>query len=171
MRAGVLVRDSARTVVPPHIVPLVATKTRDEITFGAYFDRLMLQTFANREQLARVSGVDATTIGRWIRGEKEPTLPALRAVAPHLGVRLADLMVKAGLATREELGTVGSPAPPGPPLTRAERTIRSRLMDPRHTERYRRAFHAALLRAIDGFDEVFEALQEAPPDVVPMRRR
>lgn len=141
------------------MVVAVAAKTQDETTFGEWFERLMLQSFANREQFGRAVGVDPTTIGRWIRGEKEPSLTHLRSVAPHLGVRLADLMVKLGMATREELGTVGSPPAPGPPLTRAERTIRSR-MTGNHTERYKRSFHAALLRAIEDFDIVVSEMAE-----------
>lgn len=137
----------------------VATKTQEDLTFGEYFERLMLQSFANREQLGRVAGVDPTTIGRWINNRKQPTLEGLRAVAPHLGVRLGDLMVRAGLATREELGMVGSPPPPGPPLSRAERTIRSRMVGD-HTERYKRSFHASLLRAINDFDEVVSDMAE-----------
>lgn len=169
MHAGTLVRDQARGVVSRHIVMAVAAKVQEELTFGDYFERLMLQTFANREQLGRAAGVDPTTIGRWINNSRVPNLDNLRAVAPHLGVRLGDLMVRAGLATKEELGTVGAPPPPGPPLTQAERIQRSRFIDPSKTERYKRAFHAAMLRAIGDFDEVVADLAASP--VEPRMRR
>jgi len=59
--------------------------------------------------LARATGITDTTIGRWIKGEKLPTIPNLRAVAPVLKVRLGDMMVQAGLATAAELGQTVAP--------------------------------------------------------------
>ncbi len=139
-------------------------------TFGEYFDRLVSAAgYGNVTALARASGVSHANLGKWINNTATPSVDALRRVAPLLGVRLGDLMIRAGLATREELGTVGAPPPPGPPLTRVERTIRSRMMG-NHTERYKRAFHASLERAVDDFDEVVADLAAAPAEPR-MRRR
>lgn len=151
MRAASLINDArpvyrGRASVPPVV------KTTASTPFGIYLDSLMEKAgFATPAALARASGVNDTTIGRWLKGEKEPTIPGLRAVAPHLHVRLGDLMIKAGLATAAELGLAGAPPPPLPPVIRdvLERLgARSPL-----SEKEKRMLQAHMRRALESFDE------------------
>lgn len=138
-------------------------RSKADVSFGEYFERLMLQSgFANRAILAEASGIDATTLGRWIRGEKAPTLDKLLLVAPHLGVRAGDLVVKAGLATREDLGMVGSPPAAGLPMPAVVRSIITRLAGPGLTERQKRALVNHLTYALEMFDEMVEEVANAP---------
>ena len=46
----------------------------------------------SRDDLAAASGLGATTIGTWERGEVQPTVPSLAAVARALKLRIADLL-------------------------------------------------------------------------------
>jgi transcriptional regulator with XRE-family HTH domain len=65
------------------------------------------QGYESDGDLEAVSGVSASLISRYQSGDITPTSQNLRKLAPHLGVRLGDLMVESGLATPEELGMVG----------------------------------------------------------------
>jgi transcriptional regulator with XRE-family HTH domain len=67
--------------------------------------------FSSDGDLEAASGVSASLISRYQAGEITPTPENLRKLAPVLGVRLGDLMVESGLATREELGMVAPPSP------------------------------------------------------------
>ena len=52
--------------------------------------------------LARASGLNYSVTHRWLAGEGVPSVDNLRAAAKPLGVPLLELMVWAGLITREE---------------------------------------------------------------------
>lgn len=99
--------------------------------FGWYLRRLMdAKGYESDADLDKVSGVDASLISKWQAGGKA-SLENLRKVAPHLGVRLGDLLVEAGMATPEELGMVGKPPklPPAvvdPGLREASEILESR---------------------------------------------
>jgi transcriptional regulator with XRE-family HTH domain len=140
---------------------------KDPATFGRYLELLMAEHgFQTKAELARASGVDATTIGRWVAGEKEPAIAGLRAIAPHLGVRLGDLMIRAGLASAAELGTVGAPPAPRAPLPPAVQRVMSRLLSPRYTERQKSALLAGIDRTTDSWEDVVSVPKEPQ-----MRRR
>lgn len=49
-----------------------------------------------RPELARRSGIDVRTIGRWINNEIRPTPDKLRQLAPVLGIDYAELLTAAG---------------------------------------------------------------------------
>jgi transcriptional regulator with XRE-family HTH domain len=121
--------------------------------------------FSTLADLSRASGVDATTIGRWVRGEKDPTIPLLRSVAPHLGVRLGDLLIRAGLATAAELGTIGAPPPPRAPLPPQVQRVLSILLNPRVPEQTK----ATLLSAIDRTTDIVQEMADRPAE--PQMRR
>ncbi|NUR70720.1 MAG: helix-turn-helix domain-containing protein [Hamadaea sp.] len=99
--------------------------------FGWYLRRLMdSHGFLSDGDLEAASGVSASLISRYQAGEITPTPENLRKLAPVLGVRLGELMVESGLATREELGMVAPPSPKprvDPVLADAQR----HLADPR----------------------------------------
>jgi len=161
MHAGTLARGVARVPSDAANLPVV-TRTRAAASFGEYFEALMKASgFANREMLAKVSGVDATTMGRWVKDGRPPTLDKLLAVAPHLGVRAGDLMVAAGLATREDLGMVGTPGPTLPPLPDVIIDIITRLAAPQ-TPRRRQALVNHLVYALEFFDRVVDEKENQP---------
>lgn len=136
------------------------------VSFGEYLERLMAERgFPTKTDLARAAKVEQTTIGRWMRGEMEPTLSGLRSIAPHLGVRLGDLIIAAGLATPAELGTVGSPPPPHAPLPPQLQRVVSIMLDPRVPE----ASKPTLLSAIGRTIELWEEMRQAPKE--PRMRR
>jgi transcriptional regulator with XRE-family HTH domain len=172
MHAGSQARGVA-TVADGRLTVLDVNKTRADSGFGEYFEKLMrVSGFANPAELGRASGIDPTSISRWIRGERPPTLDRLIMVAPHLGVRAGDLVVKAGLATREELGMIGDPpaAPEPPELRPVEHEIRQRLSDPTKTARHKRALENHLQYSLELFDEVVAQVENSPREPR-MRRR
>ncbi len=118
--------------------------------------------------LARAAGKDlsGSTIGRWASGENRPTLVGLRAVAPHLGVRLGDLLIKADLATAAELGTTGSPPPPRAPLPPELQRVVSLLLSPKYSQPAKASLLNAVARAIELWQEISEIPKEPQ-----MRRR
>lgn len=175
MRASVLV-DRARPVTPsaPN-VGAVTPKSPPAESFADYLDRLMAEAgFATAADLARASGTSESAISRWRGGNKSvrtapasaPTIEGLRAVAPHLGVRLGDLMIRAGLATAAELGTVGSPPPPRAPLPAALQRIVSILLSPQTTEQDARTLLGAVDQTVDTWLTIINSRREPQ-----MRRR
>lgn len=142
-------------------------KTPAPAAFGTYLVRLMAENgFSTLADLSRASGVDATTIGRWVRGEKDPTIPLLRSVAPHLGVRLGDLLIRAGLASAAELGTIGAPPPPRAPLPPELQRVVAILLNPRVSEQTK----VRLLGAIDRTTDIVQEVSERPGEPQ-MRKR
>lgn len=164
--ATTLVRDArADDPTAPTVtdVPRSATETE----FGAYLRRLMAENGFNRPaDLARAAKMPASSLSRWSDGTYTPTIDALRAVAPFLGVRLGDLMIKAGLATAAELGTVGAPPPPRAPLPPQLQRVVSILLNPKVSDNAKRV----LLSAIDRTIELWEEMRE-PPREPRMRKR
>lgn len=149
---------------PPSTLSQV-TKSPTQVSFGPYLQRLMAERGYTTADLSRACGVSEATIGRWIREEKEPALSTLRAAAPHLGVRLGDLIIAAGLATATELGTVGSPPPPRPPLPAQLQRIVALLLQPKITNESKRTLLNAVARAVDMWEEMRQ-----PPKEPRMRR-
>ncbi len=156
------------------IAGVVSTNLRDmpkksePATFGEYLDRLMAENgFSSPADLARATGTSESTISRWRAGvTKNITLDQLRAVAPHLGVRLGDLLIRAGLATPAELGTVGAPPPPRVPLPPELQQVVSLLLSPKYTDTAKRTLLAAIARTVGMWQELTD-----PPREPQMRRR
>lgn len=97
---------------------LLVSKRREATRFGRYLRALMdAKGYSSDAELSRATGVDSSMISKWWSGT-QPNIHSLRKLAPHLGVRVGDLIVNAELATPEELGMVGEPPPPPPPAPR-----------------------------------------------------
>lgn len=163
MHAGRLLSGSGfAAAVAPSVSDVNTTSA--PVEFGKYFEQQMFQAgFANREQLAKVSGVDATTIGRWINGQRPPTNEKLLLVAPHLGLRLGDLLVAAGY-TPAQLGMVGAPPPPAPPMPSVLRRVMARLGNPRLSERRKAFLLTYIEEVVDKFDQITEQIDEEVED-------
>lgn len=129
-------------------------------TFGGYLQQLAADNGYSQADLALAADVNATQLSRAFDNKTIPSVPTLRKLAGPLNVRLGDLIIKAGLATAVELGTVGAAPPPLPPVVR---DILTRL-DPRAglTEKERRMLQAAMRRALESFDEWFEEAHNVP---------
>lgn len=107
--------------------------------FGWYLRNLMdSQGFESDAELERASGVAATMLSKWQSGGSVPQITSLRRVAPHLGVRLCDLLVEADLATPEELGMEGPTAAPPPAQHQLAGKLNRFLLDESVPERTRR---------------------------------
>jgi transcriptional regulator with XRE-family HTH domain len=103
---------------------LLVSKTRRISEFGAYLHQLMDACgFVTDADLGRAAGIDGSLLSKWRSGSAQPDIDSLRKLAPHLGVRLGDLLVSSGRATAEELGMAGKP-PPLPPVRRQEPLVR-----------------------------------------------
>jgi transcriptional regulator with XRE-family HTH domain len=63
-------------------------------------------------RLAELAGLNPSIVNRWLNGKAVPAHDALRAIAPHLGIPMIVLVVRAGYMTAEEAGLEGSPTPP-----------------------------------------------------------
>jgi transcriptional regulator with XRE-family HTH domain len=106
----------------------VSKKRRDPQTpFGWHLRALMeAHGFLSDGELEVATGVSASLISRYQSGDIVPTAQNLRRLAPHLGVSMGELMVEAGLATREELGMVPRAAAASrldPSLAEAQRLL------------------------------------------------
>lgn len=132
-------------------------------TFGGYLKQAIADCGFSKADLARASGVDATTIGRWIADDREPTINGLRSIAPHLGVPLADLVVGAGLFSAEELETAG-------PLPAQVRRVMTALSDPQYTERQKAALLAGIDRTTDSWEEIVHIPREPQMRKRPAKR-
>jgi transcriptional regulator with XRE-family HTH domain len=120
----------------------------------------------NKAALSRAAGVTDSNLGRWMSGRSEPTIRELRKLAPHLDVRLGDLMVRAGLASPAELGMKGAPPPPRAPLAPILQKIVSILLSPQHAQERKKSLLVVVERAV----EIWEELGEGPKEPR-MRRR
>jgi len=63
-------------------------------------------------RLAELAGLNPSIVNRWMNDKAVPTIEALRAIAPHLGLPLRLLVVRAGYMTSEEVGLGDDPMPP-----------------------------------------------------------
>jgi len=132
---------------------------RSSTDFGSYLKALAADNGYNQATLARAAGVNQTQLSRAMENQTIPTVDTLRKLAGPLNVRLADLMIRARLATAEELGTVGAQPPPLPPIVR---DILLRLAGPKLTDRQKRALTNHLAYALQMFDEMVEEIANAP---------
>lgn len=105
-RAPVIKAPIPRQAPPPKAKPATTDK------FRAYLRHLMDQNgFETFEALARAGGFDASTLTRWYSGQQGPSISILHKIAGPLRVRFGDLLVAAGMATREQLGMESAPIP------------------------------------------------------------
>jgi transcriptional regulator with XRE-family HTH domain len=65
---------------------------------------------ATPSELGRRSGVDQSLISRWLRDGTQPTVPALRRLAPVLGASVLELLVVAGHLEPDEVDLDRLPA-------------------------------------------------------------
>lgn len=106
-------------------------RTEPVTEFGKILRALMDHSgYATNSDLARVSGIDPSALGKWADGVGQPTLDSLKKIAPHLKtpegkpITLAYLLVAAGMCTYEELGAnTISPRPLHPTLAKLDRIL------------------------------------------------
>lgn len=81
--------------------------------FAAYLKAAMKAArIPNGAQLAAEAGIAPSLVNRWLNGRTLPSIEALRAIAPPLGVPKRDLFVRAGILTPDEVGLEDKPMPP-----------------------------------------------------------
>lgn len=69
----------------------------DGLSFGSWLDRRMRERgFPRPADLSRATGIDASLIGRWLRGESLPGATNLRRLAPALDMVEVELFARAG---------------------------------------------------------------------------
>lgn len=92
----------------------------EKTELGKFIEMIRTERDLSQRQLAELAGISNTEIWRLETGErKRPSPDVLKAIAPHLGVRYEDLMIKAGymeetlehkhfteMIFRDELGNV-----------------------------------------------------------------
>ncbi|WP_165944431.1 helix-turn-helix transcriptional regulator [Micromonospora sp. KC213] len=82
----------------------------DGVSFGDWLAGRMDEVGLPRPaDLSRATGIDASLIGRWLRGESLPGVMNLRRLAPALNTTELDLLARAGHL---------EDAKPAPPATR-----------------------------------------------------
>ena len=69
-----------------------AEKKRSIVIVGENLGKILAEGNISRKQLAEAVCVSPSTVGRWIRGEREMPLPTFINVAKFLGVMLDDLV-------------------------------------------------------------------------------
>ncbi|GAA3958531.1 hypothetical protein GCM10023085_46180 [Actinomadura viridis] len=62
-------------------------------------------------RLAEAAGIPQASMSRLVNGRVEPSIDNLRKIGRVLGYQLSDMLVHAGLATREEVTSTGTPDP------------------------------------------------------------
>lgn len=73
-------------------------------TFGEYVARVTRDV--PRQEIARLTGMDQSSIGRWIRGEQEPQIQKIVAFARGLGLPPLEGLVAAGYIEPGEANAV-----------------------------------------------------------------
>lgn len=68
--------------------------------FARNLKRLMDETDRNQNDIARVTGVSATAVGTWVRGEKTPRMDKVVLLARLFGCTVADLLEEGREAVR-----------------------------------------------------------------------
>lgn len=125
MRASTASRSSVAQAATATVLLVSKTVGRAKAAteFGQYLRKLAeAKGWYTDAELSRATGVDGSMLSKWWSGATQPNLESLRKMAPHLGVRLGDLLVRSGQATPEELGMRGQP--PTPPSTPREPLLR-----------------------------------------------
>lgn len=117
--------------------------------FGRYLRALAASRgYTTDAELSRAVGIDGSLLSKWWSGAATPSLDSLRKVAPVVGARLGDLMVKAGLATPDELGMTDDPPEPPPPLDPVLAEAAKALADTSIPDKYRDNLRQGLRAAI-----------------------
>ncbi|WP_242835339.1 helix-turn-helix domain-containing protein [Ruminiclostridium papyrosolvens] len=69
----------------------------EKTELGKFIEMIRTERDLSQRQLAELAGISNTEIWRLETGERRrPSPDVLKAIAPHLGVRYEDLMIKAG---------------------------------------------------------------------------
>lgn len=106
-------------------------------------------TRGEHSRLARDVGVPTGSISRLLAGTNTPDIRSLRQIAPTIRTPLPELLVRAGLATKEELAGIHTRDEDGePPMTPEHAVDRLGIIDPQE--------RAALITMIT-------AIQRKPP--------
>ena len=124
---------------------------------GEYLAGLMEQRGLTVYGLARLADVPDSSLYRCLEGKQNLGYESLRRIAPHLGVRLGDLLIKAG-TTPEELGTVGTP-PKVRRFAAVLREIQDAIDDPRTSD----AEAQRLLRTVRGIFTMWAEMRHPTP--------
>lgn len=98
---------TGRAAVPARrITPTVTVELATEPeTFHDFVMRLAGERgLTSLAEIGRAAGADRSTVSRWLSGANGATVQSLRQLADALDIRLAELMVAAGLVTAEEIG-------------------------------------------------------------------
>lgn len=148
------------------VTPMPRTRTAED--FGTYLTRLIAANGFTQATLADVSGVSQAQLSRACGNHTVPTIDTMRKLAPHLSVKLGDLIVRAKVATREELGMVSTASAPAlalptnlPPdlmreLWRVLKLVLARMTDTRVGPHRKGRLLAYIQGDIDDYDEVIE---------------
>ena len=137
----------------PTVFTVMARAAATQTDFGGYLRKLATANGYSQASLAQAAGINQTQMSRAFGNAITPSVETLRKLAPLLNVRLGDLMIRAGMATAAELGTVGATPPPLPPVVR---DILSRL-GPKSplNERQKQRLVRMLEEDVDLFDDLF----------------
>ena len=69
----------------------------EKTELGVFIEMIRTERNLSQRQLAELAGISNTEVWRLETGERrKPSPDVLKALAPHLGVRYEDLMIKAG---------------------------------------------------------------------------
>lgn len=131
--------------------------------FGEFLAARMDALGINGTDLARLSGVDSSTISNLKGSTYEPGLKVLRKLAKPLGLTLGEVLVAAGVGKPEDF-TITTAAPLRPSLQRAQ----DRFDDPNLSDKRKAKLDQYLDEVIDRFDDVIQFLdQEARERAAP----
>lgn len=65
------------------------------MSFGRALARIMKERGLSQRELARLAGVHYSLVSRVLRGERQPTLPFIEAIAPHVYMKPSELLAMA----------------------------------------------------------------------------
>lgn len=72
------------------------------------------RSIGSQSELASKAGIDRSVISQWLNDKAQPTIPLLRKLEAPLGRPLIELMVAAGLISKEDARLKELPKPPKP---------------------------------------------------------
>ncbi|MCM2420276.1 helix-turn-helix transcriptional regulator [Streptomyces sp. RKAG293] len=126
----------------PHTPQSFAAWLRDRLLKRGYPER------GGQQRFAKESGISPATVSRLLRAEGLPDVRTLGLLAEALRVPLGEILVRAGVATPEDLAAAARPINPNP-ITAAQAAAELGITDP---------------QSVAAFETMVAALRATRPD-------
>ncbi|MFF2922760.1 helix-turn-helix domain-containing protein [Streptomyces celluloflavus] len=127
----------------PHTPQTFAAWLRDQLLTRGYPEH------GGQRKFAKDSGISPATVSRLLRADGLPDLRTLHLLAEALGVPLGEILVRAGVATPEQLAAAARPISPDP-ITPKQAAAELGITDPQSVQAFETMVGALRANRTDG---------------------